>query len=267
MRRRQMKHLLILGTVSLLGSVFLQADTVGGEVSFGFYSHSPSGYASYTDPYTGLAGTIADVKNTLHWKNDTDLIFKTYIEHPMPILPNIKLAFAHLSQEGKGDVSDFVWGSINIPFEGSIENSFKMTKYDLTLYYELLDNWAEIDTGVTLGYLDGNIDMSSLSGFSSLPKAASTVSTNYSLFIPTLYGKARFTIPATDLSFQFEGDIFSYDKTTYYTYEISTRYTFGIGVGLEGGWKALYFNSTNLVDGLTLDIDFSGPYAALVWDF
>ncbi len=262
-----MKQLYTIGVLGLLSFIPLQADSVGGEISLGFYNHSPSGYASYTDPYVGLIGTTADLEDTLHWTSDTDLMLKAYIEHPVPMLPNVKLALTNLSHEGKGSVNGFTWGGIDIPLEGSIENSFEMTKYDLTLYYELLDNWAEIDAGATLGYIDGNIAVTALAGFSILPQLSHTESTNFSTFLPTLYGKARFTIPTTDLSFQFEGDIFSYDETTYYTYEASVRYTFSMGLGIEGGWKALHLDSTDLVDGLTLDMDFSGPYAAIVWDF
>lgn len=262
-----MKRLCIIGMISLLSLIPLQADNIGGEISLGFYNHSPSGYASYTDPFLGHIGTTANIEDTLYWTNNTDLILKAYIEHPVPMLPNIKLALTNLSHDGEGNVNDFTWGSIDIPFEGSIENSFEMRKYDLTLYYELLDNWAEIDLGVTLGYLSGNIDVTALAGFSTLPKLSHSESTDFSAFLPTLYGKTRFTIPTTDLSFQLEGDVFSYDETTYYTYEASVRYTFSMGLGVEGGWKALHLDSTDMVDGLNLDMDFSGPYAAVVWDF
>jgi len=40
-----------------------------------------------------------------------------------------------------------------------------------------------------------------------------------------------------------------------------------MGLGIEGGWKTLHLETTDLVEGLMLDIDFSGPYAAIVWDF
>ncbi len=267
MQRIKMELLCTTGIIVLLGFSPLHADSIGGEISLGFYNHSPSGYASYTDPFLKHIGTTADLEETLHWTHETDLMLKAYIEHPMPMLPNIKLALTNLSHEGEGSVNSFTWGSIDIPFGGSIENSFDMTKYDLTLYYELLDNWAEIDIGATLGYLDGNIAVTALAGFSTLPKLSQTESIDFSIFLPTLYGKARFTIPTTDLSFQFEGDIFSYDKTSYYTYEASIRYTFSMGLGIEGGWKSLHFDSTDLTDGLILDMDFNGPYATIVWDF
>ncbi|AKF23987.1 hypothetical protein YH65_00100 [Sulfurovum lithotrophicum] len=252
---------------SLLASTVLYADMAGGEISIGMYSHSPSGYASYTEPYTGLGlGTSADVEDTLHWDSNENVFLKAYIEHPVPILPNIKLAYTQLSHEGKGEVGDFTWGGINIPTLGTIENNLDISKYDLTLYYELLDNWVEADIGVTLGYIDGNIAVTALTGIG--PTSISTTeNTDFSFFMPTLYGKARFNIPNTDLSLQFEGDIFSYDDTTYYNYELSARYTFSMGLGIEAGYKAQHLDSSDLIDGLVVDMDFNGPYAAVVWDF
>jgi len=256
-----------LALATLLTSPVLYADIAGGEISVGMYSHSPSGYASYTEPYTGLGlGTSADVEDTLHWDSNENIFLKAYIEHPAPMLPNIKLAYTQLSHEGKGEVGDFTWGGIHIPSLGTIENSLDISKYDLTLYYEVLDNWVEADVGVTLGYIDGNIAVTALTGIGPMSISA-TEDTDFSLFMPTLYGKARFNVPNTDLSLQFEGDVFSYDDTTYYNYELSARYTFSMGLGIEVGYKAQHLDSSDLADGLVVDIDFDGPYAAVVWDF
>ncbi len=265
MKPKQLKSIAIatiLATTSLA-----YADTIGGEISLGLYSHSPSGYASYTEPYTGLGlGTSADLEDTLHWQSNQNIVLKAYIEHPVPLLPNIKLGFMQLSQEGKGSVDDFTWGGIYIPSLGSIENSFTANKYDLTLYYELLDNWIEADAGITLGYIDGNIAVTGLVGMSPI-SLSHTESTDFSLFLPTLYGKARFNIPTTDVSLQFEGDYFSYDNTTYYNYELSARYTFSMGLGIEAGYKGIHLDSNDLAEGLAVDMDFNGIYGAVVWDF
>lgn len=257
-----------LTLASLLASTVLYADTIGGEFFIGMYSHSPSGYASYTEPYTGLGlGTAADLEDTLHWESNENIFLKAYIEHPVPMLPNVKVAFTQLSHEGEGEVgNDFIWGGIHIPTLGTIENSLDISKYDLTLYYELLDNWVEADVGVTLGYIDGNIAVTALTGLGPISFSQSE-STDFSLFMPTLYGKAKFNIPSTDISLQFEGDVFSYDDTTFYNYEVSARYTFSMGLGIEAGYKAMHLDSKDLVDGLVADMDFTGPYAAVVWDF
>jgi len=131
-----------LTLASLFTSGILYADMAGGEFFIGMYSHSPSGYASYTEPYTGLGlGTSADLEDTLHWESNENIFLKAYIEHPVPLIPNVKVAFTQLSHEGTGEVgNDFVWGGIHIPTLGTVENSLDVGKYDLTLYYDFVSH-------------------------------------------------------------------------------------------------------------------------------
>jgi outer membrane protein len=240
----------------LLSAGTLYADIAGGELSLGIFSHAPDGSASYTLPYIG-AGTSADVEHVLHWDEETDIVLKAYIEHPVPMLPNIKLAFSDLSHEGAGPVTDFTWGSIDIPL-GNIQSSMNLQMYDLTLYYELLDNWAEVDAGVTLRYFDGDI---------SVRTAVLGEGTDFDLFVPMLYAKARFNIPATDISLQAEANAISYDDSTLYDYELAIRYTLAMGLGVEGGYRAIHVDSEDLADGLVADMDFSGFFVSAIWDF
>jgi hypothetical protein len=82
-----------------------------------------------------------------------------------------------------------------------------------------------------------------------------------------LYGKVRLNLPTTDLSLQLEANAVSYWDITTYDYELSARYTLAMGVGLEAGYKAFHIDSDELVNGFDADMDFSGPYAAAIWDF
>jgi len=247
------------GLILVLSSVSLYADIIGGELSLGFFSHTPSGTASYQSTLS------VDAEDDLYWDTEQDMMLKAYIEHPVPLLPNIKIAYSTLSHEGSGEVSGFTWGDI-VNVSGNIDDSFDLGMYDLTLYYELLDNVVEADVGLTLRYLDGSVDVA-VTPFSSSPLHATYEAVDFTAFAPMLYGKLRTNIPSTDISLQFEGNVFSYDETTLFDYEISARYLFSFGVGLEAGYRYAHLDSTELEDGLIIDVDFRGPFAALVWDF
>jgi len=247
----------------------LYADMIGGEVSLGIYSHTPSGTASYTLPYTPLTSSV-DLENDFGWDTAQDAIVKAYFELPLPFVPNFKLAYSNFNQSGTDTVSSFSWG--NIQGDGEIDTALALQMYDLTAYYELLDNVIDLDAGLTLRYLNGNIDVTPAANFTfasllSLSVALPTESTKIDEWIPMLYGKARFTVPSTDVSLQFEANGITYQETTFYDYELSARYTFSMGLGLEAGYKSMHIDSKDLADGLNVDVDSSGPYAALVWDF
>jgi len=97
------------------------------------------------------------------------------------------------------------------------------------------------------------------------PHIGDTVS--YSTLIPMLYGKARFHIPSTDISFQVEANLVNFSGMTTYDYELSARYSFTMGLGIEAGYKTFHLDSDDLVDGLDTNIDFTGPYFSAIWDF
>ena len=40
-----------------------------------------------------------------------------------------------------------------------------------------------------------------------------------------------------------------------------------MGLGLEAGYKVFHLENDELKDSLNVDIDFSGPYATVIWDF
>ena len=227
----------------------IHADTIGGEISLGFFNHQPNGNASYK-------GSATNIDDTLGFNEEQDIFLKAYFEHPFPVIPNMKLGYTTLAHEGSGSVDNFTWGDHT--YNGTIESSLSFDMTDVTLYYEFLDNWAEVDTGLTLRYISGNMDVHSNEG--------SDVA-DFSTWVPMLYGKVRFTLPVTDLSFQLEANAISYWDITAYDYELSARYTLALGVGLEAGYKAFHLDSDDLVNGFNADMDFSGPYAAVLWDF
>ena len=254
---------------ALLASSALYADSIGGEISLGIYNHAPSGTTSYTLAGTPLNSAV-DLEDDFGWSDDQDIILKAYFENPIPFFPNAKFAYSNLNQSGTGTVDDFTWGSIN--GIGGIDTSLELQMYDLTAYYELLDNVVELDAGLTLRYINGDILVTPTAGFTFGPMPSFSValpseSINLDLWIPMLYGKARFHIPNTDISLQLEANAISYEETTFYDYELSARYTLSMGLGLEAGYKSIHLDSEDLADGLMVDMDFSGVYAALVWDF
>ena len=239
-----------LSLLTLLTFSQLYADMIGGEASVAFFNHDPSGNASYK-------GSTSELKETLGFSEEQDMFLKAYLEHPFPLLPNVKVGYTTLSHNGNSEVEGFTWGDI-VDFSGSIDSSLSLDFTDVTLYYEVLDNWAEVDAGITARYISGDM---------SVRTNGTNDVVNFSTWIPMLYGKARFNFPVTDLSVQLEANAISYWDITSYDYELSARYTLMMGIGIEAGYRSVHLDSNDLVDGFHADIDFSGPYAAAVWDF
>ena len=249
-----MKKTLALVT---LVSTLSMADIIGGEINIGYYSHAPSGTAKYQ-------GDTIDAEKDLKWSNESDLFIKAYFEHPIPIIPNIKVGYTSFAHKGAGAISNsFQFGNRSFDANADINSDFDLKMYDLTLYYEILDNWLNADVGVNVKYIDGSI---SVAGTEAITGTQINEDNSFAVPIPMLYAKARFDVPTTDLSFQAEGNYVSYDGHTLYDAEVGARYTFAIGFGLEAGYKTMKLKLDN-IDDFTMDTDFSGAYGKVVWDF
>ncbi len=241
---------LLFSTIMII--TFTMADFIGGEVNLGLYNHSPSGTAQN-------GGDNIDIEKDLNWKSENEIFLRAYFEHPLPIIPNIRVGYTKFSHNGAGEASKtFSWGGINLfSLTDDVYSELDLDIYDLTLYYELLDNWLNFDVGVNIKYLNGFMDVETL---------LKHEHNNIDVPIPMLYAKAKIDIPNTDLSFQAEGDFIEYDDNSIYDLEIGARYSFIIGFGVEAGYKTFKIKIDD-VDDMSMDTDFSGIYGKLIWDF
>jgi len=243
-----MKKILL---ATLTATSFGMADFIGGEIDLGYYSHNPSGTAQYK-------GDVVDIEKDLHWGDEKDMFLRAYFEHPIPIIPNIRVGYSKFSHEGNGQASKtFGWDGFSIDLTDNVYSKIDLDMYDITLYYEFLDNWISADAGLNIKYLNGTVDVQSTTDSSS---------NDIQVPIPMLYAKAKVDIPATDLSFQLEGDYISYSGNMLYDFELGARYTFIAGFGIEAGYKAMKIKIDD-VDDFSMDTDFNGVYGKVVWDF
>jgi outer membrane protein len=144
-----MKKATLLG----LGSIFLLAGSskagflIDFEASIGAVQQKPSGYVSYR------AASVADridVKNDVRLGDETKQWAKFKLEHPIPLIPNIKLAYMPMKFDGSRVLTrDINWGGRTYQANADLNLSVKLDRVDTTLYY----NFPFIKT-VTAGKLD-----------------------------------------------------------------------------------------------------------------
>jgi outer membrane protein len=236
----------------LCTTTFSMADFIGGELNVGYYTHAPRGTVEYQ-------GTPIDIEDDLKWKDKGDIFLKAYVEHPLPILPNLKVGYTEFGHSGAGVITQsFQFASQTYTVNSNIDSTFNLKMYDLTLYYELLDNWVNVDTGVNVKYIDGLIRVNNSMGLSE--------SKAFQVPVPMLYAKARFDLPTTNLTLQAEGNYVAYKGNQFYDAEVGARYTLALGVGIEAGYKLMKLKLDD-IDDLSMETDFSGVYGKLVWDF
>ena len=197
-----------------------------------------------------------DLEDDLGYDDETGYNIYLSFEHPIPLIPNIMLAHTKIDADATGDVDGFIFDG-NI-YSGEVRSSLDVSHSDATLYYELLDNWINLDVGITGRMFENGVEITDVT-------TGITGSLDIDYVIPLFYAQARFDLPFSGLSLGVEGNGISYDDDTLYDVRINLAYEFGFGLGIEAGYRAF---DLDYEDGDDIaDITIDGAYAGLVWDF
>jgi outer membrane protein len=220
-----MKKLTLLG----LGSIFLVAGSskagslIDFEVSIGAIQQKPRGYVSY-EPASDI--DRIDLKNDARIEDKTQPWARLKFEHPIPIIPNIKLAYMPVKFEGGGTLTQEIkWGEYTFALNTDYNLSVKLDRVDTTLYY----NFPFIKTA-TAGKLDIEFGLNvrtimfdaKLSGTEK--GTGRSISESASITLPIPMGHLAVEIrPINQVSLVGELNYIGYRKNTYYDYAVGLR--------------------------------------------
>lgn len=228
---------LVIGSALALSmmSGVASADFLGLYVGAGSWSHDPSG--SFESTTAGTNDTI-DMKNNVGLDEESETYVWLAFDHPVPILPNIRLERTPLKHTGNA--------SIPVDFLGSTvtgDTVVDLTSTDIIPYYRLLDNWVNLDLGLVIRQLDGEFTIGSESQV-------------VDITVPMIYLAAQFDLPLTGLSIGADLKTLSVGDNSYSDLRLRALYEMGV-VGFELGTR-----TTNITledeENITADIDFDG---------
>lgn len=208
-------------------------------------------------------GSDIDINRDLGLKDDSANVYYVAFEHPIPFLPNLMLQKTSLEGNSTGTATqDFSFQSGNYVTGQSLLTNYDLSHTDYTLYYEILDNWVNLDLGLSARDFDGFVDVRPNS--TTVPGVNTRV--DISGTVPMLYGKAQFDLPFTGLSAggkvnlgQFNDDKIS-DIKAYVAYEGES------GFGVEAGYRIFELEFDDF-DQLNSDLTLDGFYAAITFHF
>ncbi len=218
-----------------LASPTAMADVLGLYVGGGAWRHDPSGSFSSTDP----GSDSIDMKSSMNFKEKTESYLWLAFDHPLPILPNIRLEKTGLSH------SSSTGGTFN--YKGNPvatgATRIQLDSTDAILYYRLLDNWVNFDIGLDLRKIDGEFK---IGGDTS----------KFNETIPMLYLAAQFDLPFSGLSVGGDYRVISSSGSRYSDVRLRAVYEMSV-IGFEAGIRSVNLILDN-VDGINSDIEFKG---------
>lgn len=211
------------------------------------------------------SGSFADRGNMQSFDFDDETFTSYYaaLEHPIPLVPNIKLKYTDLELNGATVLdSTFEFGGSTFTTGSTASTVSDLSHVDYILYYEIFDNdLVSIDLGVNAKQFDGEITVTGTD-------SGQTVSENvdFSGFVPLVYGRAEVGLPLTGLSVFFEGSLLAIDDSKVQDYQAGIAWALldnlAVDLDIKAGYRQMTLELDD-IDDIYTDLDASGPFAGI----
>lgn len=245
------KGLIAVGLGCALMSMSAQSDTIAGV------------YAGVQAWQTDTTGGFADSSSTANFNFDdeTNTSFYVAVEHPLPFIPNIKVARTTLDNSGTTALdTSFTFDGELYTANSTVDTTIDLTATDFILYYELFDNdLVSFDLGINAKYIDGSLSV--------VDAASNTQGTGeFSGVVPMAYSRLQLGLPFTGLAAYAEGSYLSFDDHELSDYQVAVAYSFieslAVDMTLQVGYRKVTVDIEDL-DDIYANMEFDGVFAGL----
>jgi len=273
------KILTTLATLTVLATT-LSADFIRVEAGAGVWGQTKDkGYVYIQDNASDVEAEYFSNK-----KDEMGVYAWAYIKHFVPIIPNLRLEYSQIADNGKSNGT--YYGTAEIQ---NIKTDLDIKQFELIPYYNILDNtfWITLDLGLDLKVLDidyyahiSDEKVEAKTPFGNIPVGTllSDYSDNITLPVPMLYARVRTELPFSNFGAEVVAkyisveDIGDLKKINISDINIKVDYTFNITPLIQPGFEIGYrqFIIDTKVTGDTdmiVDFEFSGLYAGLMVRF
>jgi outer membrane protein len=243
-----MKKALIAASVAVVMSASAQADTllglyIGGSVWDADVSGS---YKEGNNDFTEF-----------NLNSDKNGHYYVAFEHPIPLIPNIKIASTELTTDGSATDVTFDFKDASF-VSADVNTELDLSFIDYTLYYEIFDNdLLSFDMGLTARKFDGDVSVIQADD------SANTASLELSQIVPMIYVSTVVGLPFTGFSVFAEGNLLSIDDSTIYDYQAGVSYAvldnLAVDFNINLGYRASMIELED-VDDFYSDLEFKGVF-------
>ncbi|TVT34611.1 TIGR04219 family outer membrane beta-barrel protein [Marinobacter vinifirmus] len=235
------KLMMAMGASMMVAAPVVSADILGVGATVGYWDTDYSGEAS-------KGNDRVDLERDLNLSNDSNANLTAYFEHPVPVLPNVRLAYTRTKQSGNGQLNTGYDG-----VSGAVRSELELEQLDVTLYYEILDNWVNLDLGLTVRDFSGELLVQNRNDTSQFSE------TKADAVLPLVYVAARFDLPFTGVSVGGDANAISYDGDSVYDFNVYGQYEMSL-LQLRAGYRQISLDYDDGDDNL--DIELSGPFVS-----
>lgn len=235
--------------------------TPGVDIYAGGYGWNaqPSGSFASTDPNFPTDDEV-DVEDDLDFGKNRNNIFYVGIEHAVPVLPNIRVRSADISDSATSQLERSFTYKGDLYLVGETVNSrYQLDYTEATLYYSPLETGAKLDVGITARRMDAEFEVESSNG-----SRRGFVSAEATL--PMIHVGLTANLPLTGVYVQGELDGVSYDGNSLTDGRVAAGWRADMGLGIEAGYQQMSLKLDD-VDNVDANLDLAGPYLSLSVNF
>ena len=228
------------------------------DMILGIYAGAGSWQPSATGTISNT--TPLDVETELGVEDDSNTVLYAALEHPVPLVPNIKIQQTNMSVSGSSTSTGYAFGGTTFAIGDTVNTTIDLSHIDSTLYYEILDNIVSADIGITVRKFDGSYE---LVGTSAGTATAVMDKTRY-----LVYAMAQVDIPITGLSVGAEVQkSIAYNDDEIQDIKLRIGYEFAFGLGLELGKRTMTMTLKEAGPVQTQDLELDGTYISATFHF
>lgn len=258
-----MKKAIIATSLATVLCTSAQADTL-----LGLYIGGHVWDAKVTGSFGEKNSQTGDVAlQEFNFDDQQDGSYSVALEHPIPLIPNIKIASTTLDTDGQTVITEsgFSFGDISYPINTTVDTVFNISYVDYTFYYEILDNdLLTLDVGITARDFEGDMTITDDIGVLSLSKE------EFSAIVPMLYSSAIIGLPFTGLNIFAQGNYTGYDDSSIYDLQAGISYALldnlAVDLNVELGYKVVKMNIED-IDDVYADMEFKGIFVGATMHF
>ncbi|WP_333606616.1 TIGR04219 family outer membrane beta-barrel protein [Arsukibacterium sp.] len=201
-----------------------------------------------------------------NFEPSTQSSFYLALEHPIPVLPNVRLQYNDLKSSGSTDIQQqFNFAGQNFNVNSRIFNELDLSSTDVVLYYELLDNaLLSLDFGLNAKLVEGRAFVRE-----QVPQGRSGEE-EVSQWLPMLYASTQVGLPLTGLDLFASGSFIGWSDSRMYDVQAGVAYkvvdSLAVNVRLKLGYRAVNLKLDDL-DNLYTNVDFKGVFAGIELHF
>jgi outer membrane protein len=207
-----------------------------------------------------VANNSADLEDDLNLDAGGQSVVYLAFEHPIPVVPNVKIKQTSMDSDGTGTVSqNFDIDGSTVTANENLTTVLDLSHTDFTLYWSLPLPIVTFDFGLTARQFDGEITVNGDN---------TNAAADFDFVVPMGYLKAGIDIPMTGVSIGADLNTISYGDTSITDFDANVTYVLPLipllDVGISAGYRSFDLDLDEKDFGdLSTKVNVAGPYLGL----